>query len=293
MHSLDQWTLGGFIMFVTDSTKSLIRLALAEDIGRGDCTTEAIIDAKLQATATVYVKQPARVAGLPVIDAVFAELGSQVQVIHLVDDGQDVVGERNAVCRLEGPARHILMGERTALNFLGRLTGVATLTREAVNQLAGTSVKLLDTRKTTPGWRLLEKYAVKIGGGHNHRFGLDDMVLVKDNHVALCGGVAAAVQKARASVGLSTKVEVEVDTIDQLKQALTTDADMILLDNMDLATLRQAVELTNNGILLEVSGNITISRLAEVAETGVHYISMGALTHSAISVDVGLDITFE
>lgn len=280
-------------MFFTESTKTLIRLALAEDIGRGDCTTEAIIDDKLQASAIIYVKQPARIAGLPLINAVFSELGSEVQVIHLVEEGADVTGDRNAVCRLEGPARSILTGERTALNFLGRLTGIATLTREAVSQLTGTSTQLLDTRKTTPGWRLLEKYAVKMGGGQNHRFGLDDMVLIKDNHVALCGGVANAVQKVRRSVGLSTKVEVEVETIDQLREALTTDADLILLDNMDSSTLRVAVQITNNQVLLEASGNMTIERLAEVAQTGVHYISMGALTHSVTSVDVGLDITFE
>lgn len=279
-------------MFLTDSTKSLIKLALTEDIGRGDCTTEAIIDPELQARAIVYIKQPARVAGMPLIDAVFSEIDSKVKVIHLVEDGRDVKGERNAVCRLEGPARSILTAERTALNFLGRLTGIATLTQEAVRQLTGTSTKLLDTRKTTPGWRLLEKYAVRIGGGHNHRFGLDDMVLIKDNHIALCGGVAAAVQQARESVGLSTKVEVEVDTIDQLREALTTNADLILLDNMDTPTLRKAVQLTNNRVLLEASGNMTVGRLAEVAQTGIHYISMGALTHSAGSVDLGLDITF-
>ncbi len=280
-------------MFLADSTKLLIRLALAEDIGRGDCTTEAIIDAHLQARATVYVKQPARIAGSRMIDAVYSELGSEVRVEYLVDDGQDISGERTAVCQLYGPARSLLMGERTALNFLGRLTGIATFTREAVDQLKGTSTKLLDTRKTTPGWRVLEKYAVKMGGGHNHRFGLDDMVLIKDNHIALCGGVAAAVQKARESVGLSTKIEVEVDTLAQLKEALTTDADMILLDNMDLPTLRKAVQLTNNHVLIEASGNMTVDRLNEVAQTGVHYISMGALTHSVTSVDVGLDVTFE
>lgn len=279
-------------MFITGLTQLLIRLALSEDIGRGDCTTEALIGADLEATAIVYVKQPALVAGLRVIEAVFTELGGEVQVIPLVDDGVAVMDGRNAVCRLVGPARQILTGERTALNFLGRLTGVATLTQQAVNELAGTSTKLLDTRKTTPGWRLLEKYAVKMGGGYNHRFGLDDMVLIKDNHIALCGGVVAAVQKARAGVGLATKIEVEVDTLEQLKEALTTDADMILLDNMDLATLRDAVRLANNKVPLEASGNMTINRLAAVAATGVDYISMGALTHSATSVDVGLDVTF-
>lgn len=280
-------------MFLTESTKSLIRLALAEDIGRGDCTTEAIIDDKLQSSAIIYVKQPARVSGLPLINAVFSELGSDVKISHLVEDGSDVTGNRNAVCRLEGSTRVILTGERTALNFLGRLTGIATLTREAVRQLTGTSTKLLDTRKTTPGWRLLEKYAVKMGGGQNHRFGLDDMVLIKDNHVALCGGVANAVQKARHNVALSTKVEVEVDTIHQLREALTTDVDLILLDNMDSPTLRKAVQIASDRVLLEASGNMTMERLAEVAQTGVHYISMGALTHSVTSADVGLDITFE
>lgn len=280
-------------MFLTDSVKSLIQLALAEDIGRGDCTTEAIIDPKLKSIATVYVKQPSRIAGLPMIDAVFSELGNEVNVIHLVEDGQDVTGHQNAVCRLVGPARAILMAERTALNFLGRLTGIATLTRQAVGELTGTSTKLLDTRKTTPGWRVLEKYAVKIGGGVNHRFGLDDMVLIKDNHITLCGGVVAAVQRARERVGLSVKIEVEVDTIAQLQEALLAGVDLILLDNMDTPTLYQAVQITNNRVILEASGNMSIHRLAEVANTGVNYISMGALTHSATSVDVGLDISFQ
>lgn len=279
-------------MFVTDITQSLIKLALAEDIGRGDCTTEALVESNLMAKATVYVKQQARVAGLAMIHAVFRELGSNVQVTSLVHDGQDVMEKQNAVCLLEGPARDILMGERTALNFLARLTGIATFTQEAVSRLQGTSTKLLDTRKTTPGWRSLEKYAVRIGGGYNHRFGLDDMVLIKDNHVALVGGVYSAVQKAREKVGFSVKIEVEVDTIEQLKEALETDPDMILLDNMDLVTLRQAVKLTQGKVLLEASGNMSLDRLTDVSQTGVDFISMGALTHSATSVDVGLDITF-
>ncbi|KYP79623.1 nicotinate-nucleotide pyrophosphorylase [Ferroacidibacillus organovorans] len=278
-------------MVILESTRELIRLALSEDIGRGDCTTEAIIDRNLQATATVYVKQAATLAGLPLIQDVFAALDARVTVVPLAEDGQTIAG-KTAVCGLEGPARSILTGERTALNFLGRLTGIATLTRQAVAQLEGTRAKLLDTRKTTPGWRILEKYAVRMGGGHNHRFGLDDMVLIKDNHIALCGGVALAVSLARARIGLSQKIEVEVDTMEQLVEALETSADMILLDNMNQDQLRQAVQWSKGRVPLEASGNLTLQTIASVAATGVDYLSMGALTHSATSVDVGLDIVF-
>lgn len=279
-------------MRIDHSVQNLIRLALAEDIGRGDITTEAIIDENLEAIATILVKQPARVAGLPTIGAVFDALDRNVEVNHLVRDGQDVSGKRTAVCELKGPARSILTGERTALNFLARLTGIATLTREAVGLLSGTKAKLLDTRKTTPGWRALEKYAVKSGGGFNHRFGLDDMVLIKDNHIALCGSVKKAVELARSKVSLSQKIEVEVDTLQQLKEALETSTDIILLDNMDPELLSKAVQLVNGRVPLEASGNMNLRTLAEVAKTGVDYISMGALTHSAISIDVGLDIAF-
>ncbi|EPZ46128.1 carboxylating nicotinate-nucleotide diphosphorylase [Alicyclobacillus acidoterrestris] len=273
-------------------TRDLIRLALREDIGRGDCTTEAIIPTKLQAMATVYVKEAAIVAGLPVMEAVFEELGGQVRIAHLVEDGQEISG-KTAVCRMTGSARHILMGERTALNFLSRLTGIATFTRMAVRELVGTHAKLLDTRKTTPGWRSLEKYAVRTGGGYNHRFGLDDMVLIKDNHIALSGGIRQAVARARAKVGLAQKIEVEVDTLRQLQEALDTDADMILLDNMAPDVLREAVQLVAGRVPLEASGNVNLETLAKVAQSGIDYISMGALTHSATSVDVGLDIVFE
>lgn len=280
-------------MISNSSVQNLIRLALAEDIGRGDITTEAIIDENLKATATILIKQPAKVVGLPMIEAVFDALDRNVVVNYLARDGQDVSGERIAVCELKGPAKSILTGERTALNFLGRLTGIATLTREAVELLSGTKVKLLDTRKTTPGWRVLEKYAVKTGGGFNHRFGLDDMVLIKDNHIALCGSVEKAIELARTKVGLSQKIEVEVDTFEQLEEALETSADIILLDNMAPELLSKAVQLVNGRVPLEASGNMNLDKLAEVAKTGVDYISMGALTHSAVSVDVGLDIVFQ
>lgn len=279
-------------VLVTESVKSLIRLALSEDIGRGDCTTDLLIDRGLFASANVVVKQSARVAGLPLVEAVFRELDNAVEMIVLHEDGTDVEAN-STVCQLRGSARSILTGERTALNFLGRLSGIATLTRHSVAKLAGTDAKLLDTRKTTPGWRTLEKYAVRMGGGVNHRFGLDDMVLIKDNHIALAGDVREAIRRARAGIGLSQKIEVEVDTLEQLQQALLTDVDLILLDNMDTQTLELAVRMTNGKVPLEASGNMALDRLPEVSRTGVNYISMGGLTHSARSVDVGLEITFD
>ncbi|GGJ11940.1 nicotinate-nucleotide diphosphorylase (carboxylating) [Alicyclobacillus cellulosilyticus] len=271
------------------SVQALIQLALAEDIGRGDATSAAVLPPGTAARAVVLVKEDARVAGLPVVAAVFHAVDPGVVVTPLVAEGADVAAG-TAVCRVEGDAIAILGAERTALNFLARLTGIATLTRSAVAQLAGTKAKLLDTRKTTPGWRYLEKYAVRVGGGMNHRFGLDDMILIKDNHIALAGGVRAAVARARAHAGLAQKIEVEVETIDQLREALASGADLILLDNMDLATMRQAVAEAAGRVPLEASGNMTLDRLAAVAATGVDYISMGALTHSATSIDVSLDV---
>ena len=279
-------------MISSEHVKSLIRLALSEDIGRGDCTTELLIDEDLTATAKVLIKQSARVAGLPVLRSVFQDLDGSVQVLALAEEGQDV-DAKTTVCELRGRARSILTGERTALNFLGRLSGIATMTREAVQRLEDTKTRLLDTRKTTPGWRTLEKYAVRVGGGVNHRFGLDDMVLIKDNHISLAGDVVTAISRARLGPGLSQKIEVEVDTLRQLQEALSTDVDLILLDNMDDDTMREAVRMTNGKVPLEASGNMTMERLRSVAMTGVDYVSMGALTHSAVSVDVGLDITFE
>ncbi|WCK54859.1 carboxylating nicotinate-nucleotide diphosphorylase [Aneurinibacillus sp. Ricciae_BoGa-3] len=279
-------------MFLTDQIYSLIRMALQEDIGRGDYTTNLLIDETANATANVYVKEPCCVAGLPLIDFVFKELDPNVQVKQMVEDGF-MAEQKTLVCVLSGPARSILTGERTALNFLGRLTGIATKTREAADKLAGTRTKLLDTRKTTPGWRGLEKYAVSMGGGYNHRFGLDDMVMIKDNHVLLAGGISNAIERVRKGVPLSTKIEIEVDTLEQLKVALDYTVDLILLDNMDCETMAQAVEMTAGKVPLEASGNMTLERLADVARTGVDYISMGALTHSAVSIDVGLDIVFE
>ncbi len=276
-------------MFLADSVRELIRLALAEDIGRGDCTTDLVVDVDALASGQIWIKQAACVAGLPLVEAVFHALDPAVQVTMRVPDGHDAT-ERGIVCDVAGNARALLYGERTALNFLGRLSGIATLTREAVECVRGTDVKILDTRKTTPGWRALEKYAVRLGGGYNHRFGLDDMILLKDNHIALAGGVGEALARAHQSAGLAQKIEIEVETLLQLEIALEAGADVILLDNMDTDSLRQAVLRTRGRVPLEASGNMTLTRLREVAETGVEYISMGALTHSAASVDVGMDI---
>ena len=192
-------------MFLTDSVRELIRLALAEDIGRGDCTTDLIVAADAQANGQIWIKQAARVAGAPLVEAVFHALDPALQVTVHVPDGDDAA-ERMIVCEVAGNARALLYGERTALNFLGRLSGIATLTREAVERIRGTGVKILDTRKTTPGWRSLEKYAVRMGGGHNHRFGLDDMILLKDNHIALAGGVSEALARAQRSSALAQKI---------------------------------------------------------------------------------------
>jgi nicotinate-nucleotide pyrophosphorylase (carboxylating) len=275
----------------SSGVSQLVQIALQEDVGRGDFTTEWIVDPRQMAVANVYVRQSGRVAGLPVMDEVFHSIDPQVGVLHLVEDGTDVVGE-TAVARLSGRAGSILTAERTALNFLGRLSGIATTTREAVKALDGYRAKLLDTRKTTPGWRLLEKYAVRVGGAVNHRFGLDDMVLIKDNHVVLAGGIREAIRRVRERQSLSMKVEVEVESLTQLDEALAEGVDMVLLDNMDLDVMREAVRIVNKRVRLEASGGITVERLAEVAATGVDYISMGALTHSAVSLDVGLNITF-
>ena len=270
-------------------TEQLIRLALAEDIGRGDCTTMYTVDPALQARAVVWVKEPSRMAGLPLAERVFHTVDPALQFTYLAHDGDDLA-DRQAVCEIVGKACSILTAERTALNFLARLTGIATKTRDAANLIAGTKTRLLDTRKTTPGWRSIEKYAVAVGGGCNHRHGLDDMVLIKDNHIAMAGGVRVAIERARAQVGVAQKIEVEVDTLEQLAEALAAEPDMILLDNMSTSQLAQAVAMSEGRVTLEASGNMTLSRLPEVAATGVDYISMGALTHAARSIDVGLDI---
>jgi nicotinate-nucleotide pyrophosphorylase (carboxylating) len=271
-----------------DALERVAFAALAEDVGDGDVTTEATVDADAMGSAELVVKEAGVVCGLRVAEAVFRALEPAIRFEPLVDEGATVTG-LTAVARVSGPERAILTGERTALNFLARLSGIATLTRRYVDAVEGTGAAILDTRKTTPGLRALEKHAVASGGGRNHRFGLDDGVLVKDNHLRAAGSVATAVERLRAATPLS--VEVECDTPEQVSEALAAGADAILLDNMTLDELRDAVELVAGRARLEASGGVTLENVRAVAETGVDEISVGALTHSARSLDVSLELT--
>jgi nicotinate-nucleotide pyrophosphorylase (carboxylating) len=268
----------------------LVRAALREDLGRaGDLTTDAIVPADAVGEARLVAREPGVVSGIAAAERVFAVLDPRVTVDVTVADGGKVECG-TLIATLRGPLRAILTGERTALNFVGRLSGVATATAHLVTRVAGTRATIVDTRKTTPGLRVLEKAAVRHGGGANHRFGLDDAILIKDNHVAIAGGIVPAVRAARAYAGHLVKIEVEVDTLAQLDEALAERADIVLLDNFTPAQLRTAVERTAGRALLEASGGIDASTIRAVAETGVDLISVGALTHSVHVLDVGLDI---
>lgn len=267
----------------------IVRLALAEDIGRGDVTTAATVPPEAMAHAEILQKAPGVLCGLPVVELVFALLDPRVRLTPLAEEGS--WGERRVVATLEGPATAILTGERTALNFLQRLSAVATMARRAAEIVAGTGAEVLDTRKTTPGMRALEKYAVRVGGCRNHRAGLDDGILIKDNHIRAAGGITAAVRAARRRAAPGMRVEVEVTTLAELDEALAAGADLILLDNFDVDGLRAAVARTAGRARLEASGGITLDNLAAVAATGVDYISLGALTHSAGALDFSLEVT--
>ncbi|MGD2122718.1 MAG: carboxylating nicotinate-nucleotide diphosphorylase [Gemmatimonadota bacterium] len=271
----------------------LIELALEEDVGPGDWTTEWTVDPKEAGEAVVVAKEPLVVAGTEVASAVFQRVDPGLAVEVVSPDGA-VVEAEGAVLRIRGPLRGILTGERVALNFLGRLSGIATLTRRYVEAVAGTGARVLDTRKTTPGWRMLEKAAVKAGGGENHRQGLYDMVMAKDNHLVAAGGLEEAVRRIREGNRKGLEVEVEVDTLEQLDRLLPLGVDRILLDNMDPDTLREAVRrIRKSGQgrpLSEASGNVTLETVRGVAETGVDFISVGALTHSAPRSDLSLRV---
>jgi nicotinate-nucleotide pyrophosphorylase (carboxylating) len=265
--------------------------ALDEDLGRaGDVTSVATVPETAKAHAVLVARQAGVIAGLPLAVATFRRLTPDVQVQANVRDGAAVAAGVQLMT-IMGPARAVLAGERTALNFVGRLSGVATLTADYVRHTAGTKARVCCTRKTTPGLRALEKYAVRCGGGFNHRFGLDDAILIKDNHIAVAGGVRAVLERARAHAGHLVKIEIEVDTLDQLREVLATClADAVLLDNMDIPTLNEAVKLARGRVVLEASGGVTLNSIAKIAATGVDYISSGALTHSAPNFDVALDI---
>jgi len=277
----------------TEEVQRQVRTALAEDVGDGDVTTLATVPAEAEATAFVVAREDLVVAGLGVAESVFKAVDAQLTVERLAEEGCRA-GAGDNLLRVQGSARGILTAERVALNFLQRLCGIATLTRQFVDAVAGFPTVILETRKTTPGLRQLEKYAVQCGGGRNHRFGLYDAVLIKDNHLALLGGtehdpVATAVQRARARYpGLS--VEVEADRLEQVDQALAAGADIILLDNMTKEQMREAVTHARGRAKTEASGGIQLDSVRAVAETGVDYISVGALTHSVRAMDIALEI---
>lgn len=276
-------------MTLDETIETLVGLALAEDLGeRGDVTSLATISRDATCQAQIVAKADGVIVGLGVAQKVFQRIDPDVAFELHTQDGQRVA-RGTVVCAIQGRAQSLLTGERTALNFLQRLSGIATLTRQFVDAVAGTQAVILDTRKTTPGWRLLEKYAVRMGGGQNHRIGLYDAVMIKDNHIAAAGGITPAVEQVRAfPVAEGLPIIVEVETLAQLDEVLSLDVDQILLDNMGDATMRQAVERTAGRVLLEASGNMSLARVAAVAATGVNFISVGALTHSAPAFDLSM-----
>jgi nicotinate-nucleotide pyrophosphorylase (carboxylating) len=280
----------------TELIQNLVRSALAEDVGAGDITTESAVPAELRAKAVILAKEPCVVAGLPLVVAVFAELDSKLKVALPVTDGE-IVEAGQVVCRLDGPARAILTGERTALNFVQRLSGIATLARQFVDAVAGTKATILDTRKTTPTLRALEKYAVAAGGATNHRMGLYDAVMIKDNHRVLLarlgpGAIPAAVAEARRRAP-RIPVVIEADTLADVETALAAGSDHILLDNMTTDELRAAVKLVAGRAKTEASGGVRLANAREIALTGVDFISVGALTHSGRAMDFSLEILEE
>lgn len=263
--------------------------ALREDLGdAGDITSTATVPASARASARIAARAPGVIAGVDLAAAAFAEVDPSVSVAVGKDDGARL-SPGDVALTIEGPARAVLAAERVALNFLGHLSGVATATAALVDAVKGTNAKIVCTRKTTPGLRAFEKYAVRCGGGHNHRFGLYDAMMIKDNHIAAAGGVGEALAAAKAAAGHMVKVEIEVDALAQLEDALAGGADVILLDNMSTDELKRAVSINQGRAVLEASGNVTVETVREIAETGVDVISSGWITHSAPSLDLGLD----
>lgn len=267
----------------------IIEQALKEDIGTGDITTNALIPETMESSATMVAKASGIIAGMEVAEAVFKRLSPQIVWKPFVKDG-DAVEKGTLLVEMSGSFRTLLTGERLALNFLQRMSGIATMTHLFVEQVADYDVKILDTRKTVPGLRLLDKYAVKAGGGENHRIGLYDMVLIKDNHIKVAGGIKNAVEQIRKEIPAGMKIEVETTTLVEVQQALEMNADIIMLDNMTNETMRICVEAINHRAKVEASGNMNLERVKEVAATGVDYISIGALTHSVTVLDISMNI---
>jgi nicotinate-nucleotide pyrophosphorylase (carboxylating) len=269
--------------------QKLIEMALMEDVGSGDITTDNLVSPDKTGKGIIVAKEPLVIAGIDIAHQVFARLDGDISFIPSASDG-DFLNSGDIAVEIEGRLCSLLKGERTALNFLQRLSGVATHVKSFVDLLENKNVRLVDTRKTTPGWRVLEKYAVRIGGAFNHRSGLFDGVLIKDNHIKACGGIKKAVTKIRKNVSHLVKIEVEVTDLDEVKEALEAESDVIMLDNMDLKEIREAVKLINGKAVVEVSGMVTQKELNALAETGVDIISAGALTHSAKAVDLSMRV---
>ena len=272
------------------SLDSLIELAFEEDIGIGDITTDATVPSTQKGIGTLLAKSEGIVAGLPVAERVFEKLDSTLTFRRLINDG-DTVNVSTPIAEVQGNAKSILIGERTALNFLQRLSGIATLTAQFVAAVADYDTKIVDTRKTAAGWRAVQKYAVRIGGAQNHRFGLYDGVLIKDNHIVAADGITNAVQQARQVVPHTAKIEVEVETVEQVDEALKVGADILLLDNMPSGIMQRVVQEIGDRAITEASGGITLDSVKTVAATGVDFISVGALTHSAMPMDISLTLT--
>jgi nicotinate-nucleotide pyrophosphorylase (carboxylating) len=264
---------------------------LEEDLGRaGDITSIATVPEETRGRAVVVAREPGVVSGLPWVEAAFRRLAPEIEIAAFTRDGAAITAGAKLMT-IEGNARAILSAERTALNFIGHMSGIATATAEFVKRIAHTKARIICTRKTTPGLRAVEKYAVRCGGGYNHRFGLDDAMLIKDNHIAVAGGISAVLKRAKAAAGHLVKIEIEVDSLKQLEEVLKVGlADVVLIDNFDLDSMRRAVAMVAGHLIIEASGGITLASAASIAETGVDYLSSGSLTHSVQNLDIGLDI---
>ena len=267
----------------------IIEQALLEDIGTGDITSESIVPSDLKAKGIIKTSEEGVVAGLDITYLIFKKLDSEIIFQEKIKDGTKITRGK-VLAKISGSARTILKGERVALNFLQRMSGIATITFKFCQQVKDFPVRIFDTRKTTPGLRILEKYAVRMGGGHNHRFGLYDAVLIKDNHIAVAGGIKSAVNSVRKQISHTVKIEVEAENLSQLQEALKVQVDTIMLDNMDLETMKEAVKMVKGEALIEASGGITLEKVREIARTGVDLISVGALTHSVKSLDISMEI---
>ena len=267
----------------------IVEQVLLEDIGTGDITSDSIVPYDLKAKGIIKTSEEGVVAGLDIAHLIFKKLDPEIIFQEKIKDGVKVARGK-VLAEISGSARTILKGERAALNFLQRMSGIATITSKFCQEIKNLPVRIVDTRKTTPGLRILEKYAVLMGGGYNHRFGLYDAVLIKDNHIAVAGGIKSAVNSVRKQISHMIKIEIEVENLSQLQEALEMKVDIVMLDNMDLETMKEAVKIVKGEALIEASGGITLKKVREIAQTGVDLISVGALTHSVKSLDIGMEI---